>query len=38
MPLSKVIQFHECQQVNLANPLPARRFPPPFVNSPPMVD
>jgi hypothetical protein len=30
MPLSKVIQFHECQQVNGANPLPARRFPPPW--------
>ena len=28
MPLSKFIQFHECKQVNGANPLPARRFPP----------
>jgi hypothetical protein len=30
MSLSKFIQFHECKQVNGANPLPARRFPPPW--------
>jgi hypothetical protein len=30
MPLSKFIQFHECKQVNGTNPLPARRFPPPW--------
>jgi hypothetical protein len=30
MPLPKFIQFHECKQVNGANPMPARRFPPPW--------
>jgi hypothetical protein len=24
------MQFHECKQVNGTNPLPARRFPPPW--------
>jgi hypothetical protein len=30
MPLSKFIHFRECKQVNGTNPLPSRRFPPPW--------